>query len=303
MPAAMRRVRFDALVPVFLVGLSSCVVPTGVGTGSSPGSSRGEVAVSSPSPPPSPLASATPTPAPPPPSLDDPAGVATELVTVEEAIRDTATQAAELPTLGRRQQEAYRRLTSHPEWIPTVLSAVGPDTAHIVQANVRAAQELILLNEPVRALPKWRIVAPPAADDLLAYYREADQRFGVPWPYLAAIHLIETSMSRIQGTSSAGALGPMQFMPATWAAYGQGDVNNPHDAILAAGRYLRAAGAPGNMARALYAYNHSDRYVRAVSLYAEQMKADDRAFFGYYYWRVYVSTTKGDVLLEEGFSG
>src|SRR5207237_567015 len=122
-------------------------------------------------------------------------------------------------------------------------------------------------------------------------------------PVLGAINLIETSMGRIQGTSVAGALGPMQFMPATWASYGQGgNVDDPHDAILAAGRYLRAHGAPGDMARAVYAYNPSDLYVRAVTLYAGVMQADSRAFFGYYFWRVYVPTTKGDVLLPAGFS-
>lgn len=57
----------------------------------------------------------------------------------------------------------------------------------------------------------------------------------------------------------------MQFIPSTWAAYGEGDVNSDHDAILAAGRYLNAAGAPGSMARAVFAYNHDTRYVSAVT--------------------------------------
>jgi hypothetical protein len=51
------------------------------------------------------------------------------------------------------------------------------------------------------------------------------------------------------------------------------------------------------MARALYAYNPSRRYVRAVTAYAEQMRADRRAFLGYYQWQVYY----GDTLLPEGY--
>jgi membrane-bound lytic murein transglycosylase B len=95
----------------------------------------------------------------------------------------------------------------------------------------------------------------------------------------------------------------MQFMPATWASYGHGDVNNPRDAILAAGRYLKAHGAPSDMNRAIYAYNPSGLYVRAVQLYAKQIFADPHAYLGYYNWQVYVQTTKGEVLLPEGFSG
>jgi len=110
-------------------------------------------------------------------------------------------------------------------------------------------------------------------------------------------------MGRIQGLSSAGAQGPMQFMPATWASYGRGDVNNPRDAILAAGRYLHVHGAPQNMTGAIYAYNPSWLYVRAVQLYAKQMFDDSHAFLGYYNWQVYVQTTKGEVLLPEGFTG
>ena len=152
-------------------------------------------------------------------------------------------------------------------------------------------------------LPHWKIIAPPAADVLRSYYDEAQQAYGVPWQYLAAINLIETNMGRIQGLSSAGAQGPMQFMPATWAYYGRGDVNNPHDAILAAGRYLHAHGAPQNMTRAVYAYNPSMLYVRAVQLYAQQMFDNARTFLAYYNWQVYVPTPKGDVLLPIGFSG
>jgi membrane-bound lytic murein transglycosylase B len=116
------------------------------------------------------------------------------------------------------------------------------------------------------------------------------------------VHLVETRMGRIRGTSTAGAQGPMQFLPSTWARWGGGgDINDPHDAILAAGRYLQASGAPGDLHRALYAYNHSEHYVRAVTLYAQQIEADPRAYLAYHAWQVYYITPRGDLWLEEGY--
>src|SRR5262249_27493532 len=71
--------------------------------------------------------------------------------------------------------------------------------------------------------------------------------------------------------SSAGAEGWMQFMPATWAKYGvdangdgRKDPYNPVDAIFAAARYLRAAGAGSDIRQAVFAYNHADWYVNSV---------------------------------------
>lgn len=233
----------------------------------------------------------------------DAAYVADELGGVELVIRLPQTPSEAYADLGYRQQRAYHLLAAHPEWVPVVLDAVPPSVRSAIQDNLTAAQQIGTLNGAASRLPHWRIIAPPAPDVLQGYYREAQQAYGVPWQYLAAINLIETNMGRIQGLSSAGAQGPMQFMPATWASYGRGDVNNPHDAIVAAGRYLHAHGAPGNMTRAIYAYNPSWLYVQAVKLYAQQMFADTRAFLGYYNWRVYVQTTNGEVLLPEGFSG
>ncbi len=93
----------------------------------------------------------------------------------------------------------------------------------------------------------------------------------------------------------------MQFLPSTWDAYGEGDIEDPHDAIRAAARYLADHGAPGDMHDALWAYNHSDRYVTAVADHAAVMRADERAYLAYHAWQVYYRLTTGDVVLEVGY--
>src|ERR671937_1273507 len=236
------------------------------------------------------------------PVVIDATYVANELGGVEQAIRLPDTPDSDYASLGVRQQKAYHMLAAHPDWVAVVLDAMPPALRSAIQANLTAAQQIGTLNGESSKLPHWTIIAPPPPDTLLAYYREAQQASGVAWQYLAAINLIETNMGRIQGLSSAGAQGPMQFMPATWASYGLGDVNNPRDAILAAGRYLKAHGAAANMTHAIYAYNPSMLYVRAVQLYAQQMFDNPRTFYAYYNWQVYVPLKSGIVLLPEGFS-
>jgi hypothetical protein len=287
----MRASAVRIIAPVLAVALTACGA-AGAGLQARPSA----LAVS-PSPAPSP--SPTPTPH----VVVDAAYLATELGGVEDAIRMADTPGDEYASLGDRQQHAYQLLAAHPDWVPAVLNGVSASARSAIQDNLGAAQQIDTLNGSRSSLPHWLIIPPPAPEVLLGYYREAQQAYGVQWQYLAAINLIETNMGRIRGLSSAGAQGPMQFMPATWASYGRGDVNNPHDAIQAAGRYLKAHGAPQNMTRAIYAYNPSNLYVRAVQLYAQQMFANERAFLGYYSWQVYVQTTGGAVLLPEGFSG
>jgi len=224
--------------------------------------------------------------------------LAAQLTTAETAIRDPSTPTGKLPALGRSQQRAYRALVRQPRLVPKVLAQLPPRLRPVIQANLVAGSELRKLNRPARRLPRWRIVAPAPAGQLLAAYRAAQAKLAVPWEYLAAIHLVETRTGRIRGTSSAGAQGPMQFLPSTWKRYGRGgDIQATGDAILAAARLLAANGAPTDMARALYAYNPSRRYVRAVSAYASQLRANPRAFLGYYHWQVFY----GDTLLPEGY--
>jgi hypothetical protein len=256
-------------------------------------------------------AAATPTPTPsptstpradPPVAASDPEALAFQIVVAERAVRDASVTRADLAWFGHLQQLTYRRLAARPELRDAVLGALPAEIRGPATANADATADLRATVIPGPNLPTtWRIVEPAPLDDLARYYREAEAEFGVPWSYLASIHLVETRMGRIRGTSTAGAQGPMQFIPSTWAAYGEGDVNSNRDSIRAAARYLKANGAPGNMANALFRYNQSQRYVRAVTAYAEVMRADPNAYRGYYHWQVYYLTTGGDNLLPVGY--
>jgi membrane-bound lytic murein transglycosylase B len=120
---------------------------------------------------------------------------------------------------------------------------------------------------------------------LRSYYKEAQDRYGVDWSYLASINFIESSFGRNVGPSSAGAEGPMQFLPSTWANYGQGgSIWDAHDSILAAARYLAHYGAPGDMADAIFHYNLDYDYVDAVEFFARAMRADPTWLDRLYYW-------------------
>jgi membrane-bound lytic murein transglycosylase B len=234
----------------------------------------------------------------------DPAGLARQIDQGETAARDPARSAAGRERGAWEAQVAYRALGERPEWIDDVERLVPEVRRGTVRANAEASAELRALTKPQTKLPPWRIVAPAPADELLSYYRAAEAEIGVPWPYLAAIHLVETRMGRIRGTSTAGAQGPMQFLPSTWSQYGAGgDINSNRDAILAAARLLKRNGAPGNMANALFNYNRSQRYVKAVTNYAEQMRADEQAYFAYYHWQVYYRMVDGDRHLPVGYEG
>ena len=124
---------------------------------------------------------------------------------------------------------------------------------------------------PARSIPNIlldRFQIPPF---LLPLYQAAGVQYGVRWEILAAINSIETDYGRNLSVSTAGAVGWMQFMPSTWEMYGvdangdgRKDPYNPVDAIFAAARYLKAAGAGDSLRRAIFAYNHADWYVNDV---------------------------------------
>jgi membrane-bound lytic murein transglycosylase B len=292
--------RQAAAVLALALLLAAC---TNSGTGAPSAVSSAPAAIAEPSPvPPTPTPQPTATPRDLPVAASDAAALAVQIVKAERAVRDPSVTGLDLAWYGHLQQLTYRTLAAHPDWHDAVLAALPDDIRAAATSNADATADLRATVVPGPDLPKaWRIVAPAPLDDLARYYREAEAEFGIPWTYLASIHLVETRMGRIRGTSTAGAQGPMQFMPATWNAYGEGDVNSDRDAIRAAARYLRANGAPANMAGALFRYNQSQRYVRAVTAYAEVMRADPTAYRGYYHWQVYYLTTRGDILLPVGY--
>src|SRR6516162_1507320 len=105
---------------------------------------------------------------------------------------------------------------------------------------------------------------------------------GLPWEVLAAIGQIESGWGANTGPSTAGALGPMQFLPSTWAEWGISgfgdkglpDIMNPFDAVPSAARYLCAAGGStaAGLPRAIFAYNHAVWYVNEVLALARQYR-------------------------------
>ncbi|CAA9458262.1 MAG: GH23 [uncultured Rubrobacteraceae bacterium] len=123
-----------------------------------------------------------------------------------------------------------------------------------------------------------RDVDPTSRNQYMDLYRESAEAygFGPDWYVLAAVGKVESNHGESMGPSSAGAMGPMQFMPSTWETSGvdgDGDgvanIMDPEDAIPAAASYLKDGGAPQDWYRALYSYNHADWYVKKVLAVAE----------------------------------
>lgn len=175
---------------------------------------------------------------------------------------------------------------------PTLAAAVEhqapPDLAAVVHDTVSAWYAIWRLSgideyHLVRIHPRPIGKSVPPGE-LARYYREAAAQYQIDWAVLASINFVESDFGRVNGPSSAGAIGPMQFLPSTWEAYGQGDINNDHDAIEAAARYLFLHGALRDMDRAIFAYNHDSNYVAAVDLYAERMRNDPAWLDRLYYW-------------------
>lgn len=100
------------------------------------------------------------------------------------------------------------------------------------------------------------------ADMLTLYQQSAARCPGLPWPVLAGIGKVESDHNRPAGqVSAAGAEGPMQFLPATWAQYGtdgdgdgRADPFDPADAIGAAADYLCSHNAAVDLTTAVASY-------------------------------------------------
>jgi hypothetical protein len=237
----------------------------------------------------------------PPPS--DPVQLAAGLNSAQQVIDSPSSSVATLTRVGRFVQLATGVLRKQsPSARRETLARLDDPAAATIRADLAAAAALSQIPGPqIKSLPPWRIIQPPAPNTLLGYFKAAQAQFGVPWEYLAAIEMIETDFGRADGLSTAGAEGPMQFIPSTWAAYGRGNVRSPRDAIFGAARYLVASGAPGDMAGAIYHYNPSGFYVSAVQTYANRMRSDPRAYYGYYFWQVIFGDVHGTYILPLGF--
>ena len=185
------------------------------------------------------------------------------------------------------QQRVLRLLSESPDLTNRVLREQPTGRRRASRRILAAMRDIRRLNA---GFPPHDVRTGDArpARELLAMYRAAQKRFRVGWHVLAAVNLIESQFGRLRNVSVSGAQGPMQFMPATWEAYGMGgDVRDPRDAIMGAANYLRASGAPRNYARALHAYNPSALYVNAVLNYARVMARRPASFYALYAWQVY----------------
>jgi murein DD-endopeptidase MepM/ murein hydrolase activator NlpD len=140
---------------------------------------------------------------------------------------------------------------------------------------------------PSQSVPNFVIQQFQVPIFLLPIYQAAGIQYGVRWEVLAAINQIETNYGRNLNVSSAGAVGWMQFLPSTWKTWGvdanndgKKDPYNPVDAIFAAARYLKAAGADSDVRKAIFAYNHASWYVDSVMLRARLLAGYPPDFVG-----------------------
>jgi hypothetical protein len=143
------------------------------------------------------------------------------------------------------------------------------------------------LSSSIAGVPAFFIESFRIPPFLLPIYQAAGTAYGVPWQVLAAINEVETDYGRDLSVSSAGAEGWMQFLPSSWLTYGVDangdgfkDPYNPADAIFAAARYLRAAGAATNLRGAVFSYNHSQAYVESVMLRAKLLGGTPSGLLG-----------------------
>ena len=235
---------------------------------------------------------------------DSPEQTTELLAQVHAGLRDDALDPVAHADFGHQEQVLIRTLTRNPEWVDEVLASSAPEVARVLELHLSARRELSSLHTapPLESIPAWEIIEPEPLEVLIGHYRAAEEATGIEWEILAGINLIETGFGRIDGLSSAGAQGPMQFLPTTWEEVAEGgDIDDPGDAIAGAARYLVRRGALDDIRAGLWGYNNSDNYVNAVLTYAELVREDERALRGIYNWEIYVGTEAGTLWLPVGF--
>jgi soluble lytic murein transglycosylase-like protein len=195
---------------------------------------------------------------------------------------------------GARQEELrVYELAGYASVQSAVVPLLPPNMRGPLEASISALHSLYIL----AGIDQYYLVnvhfnhpytdAAPVSS-LRSFYVEAQRRYGVDASYLASINYIESNFGRVNGPSTANAMGPMQFLPGTWANYGQGgNIMDPHDSILAAARYLSHYGAPYNMRIAIWHYNLDYDYVDAVESFARAYRSDPGWLDRMYYWNTF----------------
>jgi membrane-bound lytic murein transglycosylase B len=195
---------------------------------------------------------------------------------------------------------------------PVVVAVVRPPASlHIGAATKSAPPPAAVVNSPsALGIPSMALAAYRNAEQKMA---ASDPDCGISWNLLAGIGRIESGHANggatdargtavrpiygpaLDGTlpgnevivqSSAGgrvsyarAMGPMQFLPGTWARYasdgdgdGVADPQNLYDSTLAAARYLCSGGLnlrdQSQVMAAIFRYNNSMPYARNVQGWA-----------------------------------
>lgn len=228
------------------------------------------------------------------------------LTLAEDLLHDPGTAPRTLDAAAFETQLLYRHLARTPAWEAKVRAALPGRYRASLADHLTARRSLrSVLTELSNAVPAWRIVAPEPTQELERFYRDGEEEFGVPWEVLAAVNFVETGFGKIRGTSTAGAQGPMQFMPETWSAYGEGDIDDPRDAILGAARYLAANGGgtgdPADLENALYRYNNHSGYVQGILAYARIIERDPAALDALVRWQIMYLSEIGDLWLPIGY--
>jgi peptidoglycan hydrolase CwlO-like protein len=200
----------------------------------------------------------------------------------EAALREERAQTAELRRREQQLEAAIERISSRKARTEGQLSELrAAERERILEqkaATAAGAGERAYELGVARSDIVARAVEPISEAQYRKLYREAAEEygFGKDWYILAAVGKVESDHGANMGPSTAGAMGPMQFLPSTWETSGvdgDGDgvanIMDPEDAIPAAAGYLRKGGAPGDWYAALFSYNHADWYVAKVLGVAE----------------------------------
>jgi hypothetical protein len=166
--------------------------------------------------------------------------------------------------------------------VAVLVSAPGTGYAALVAQIQKLAgpRATVISLVPVVQAAKLPVITTVRSDlprNYLQLYQDSAAAYcpGLSWTVLAAIGEIESGDGANDGPSTAGALGPMQFMPGTWAEWGTDgfgqagapDIMNPLDAVPSAARMLCADGArdgTAGLSGAIYDYNHATWYVSEV---------------------------------------